>query len=75
MISLKDELILTLLNCGNTQSRLEPSREIEKRSSYREFELSRVKLVGKRPKGWEVRAIDGSRVNCKLIDNEIFVHY
>ena len=37
-------LIVTALTAYSRLLILEPSREIEKRSSYREFELSRVKL-------------------------------
>ena len=44
--------ILREKNVHTVDSRkLEPSREIEKSSSYREFELSRVKLYRKRSEG------------------------
>ena len=37
--------------CTVDSRSFEPSREIEKSSSYREFELSRVKLYRKRSEG------------------------
>ena len=44
--------ILREKNVHTVDSRkFEPSREIEKSSSYREFELSRVKLYRKRSEG------------------------